>query len=229
MTSFVQWLHDQEKREGDPVGWFAVFWKNLDGKPRLSSPASIAKYLEDNQLFQDTNGLTEAYDATLSEYRKFRAGIVHSAASAEGIQLPLPEHQPGEEPPEQGLAGQAVARATEAAVQAAQGRGITISTPVTDGMSQLDHIEAKLDDVMSALAYALDYLDLLSHSAGVISMEMADRQDTERIVNVVSRVLDARRKGEDLAASEDLPWAEWHQQAVVYALAHGPDWDREEA
>jgi hypothetical protein len=150
MASFVSWLKDQEKRDNDPVGWFACFWRDLEGKPRLSSPASIAKHLEDRDLFQSTQYLTEAYDATLSEYRKVRAGIVQAAASEAGV--PLPEHQPGTEVQgelELGLAGQAVQNATNAAMEAA--RAHKARTEAQAPATQHDRIEAMLGVVLRKL------------------------------------------------------------------------------
>lgn len=158
MVSFVGWMHDQEKREGDPVGWFARYWRDLDGKPRLSSPASIAKYLEDNQLFQSVNGLTEGYDRTLAEFRAVRAGSpLHPVPDQpQGVQDQLPLESPQE--PAQGPAGLAVAQATEAGLAAAQAHAqphqeIITLTPATG--SQLDRIEAKLDRLIIGLGLAV--------------------------------------------------------------------------
>jgi hypothetical protein len=197
MVSFVAWMKDQEKREGDPVGWFACYWRDLE-HPRLSSPASIAKYLEDQRLFENVNGLTEAYDATLSEYRKVRAGIVQDAARADGIQIPLPEHQPGE-PVEPGagqpasLAGQAVARATAAAQEAVQRHQVTITGQA--GGTPVDQVEVMLGIIMRKL---------------------------ERIEAAMGLATDE----DDGALPAQLPWSDWYEQAAVFATAHGPGWDR---
>jgi hypothetical protein len=88
MTTFVQWLHAQEHRT-DPVGWFSKTWMGIEGKPRLSSPARIGTWLEENGYFSEDAGaqLRDAYDATLAEYRKIRA---MSAASEAGGVTPLP-------------------------------------------------------------------------------------------------------------------------------------------
>lgn len=202
MTSFVQWLKDQEKREHDPVGWFATYWRTLEDKPRLSSPASIAKHLEDRHLFESVNGLTEAYDATLSEYRKFRAGVVQGVAQEAGVQLQLPEHGPQEpaEPPGPGLAGQAVAHATQEGLAAAQAQ---IPLPELPRRAQTG-TGAMLEEIRQSQARCAMMLGMIMGHLG-----MAVPPD-----------------GAEL--NGDLPWAEWHQQAVVYALAHGPDWDQPE-
>jgi hypothetical protein len=217
MTTFVGWLRDQQKREGDPVGWFANYWDRLEGKPRLSSPASIAKHLEDRGLFQAQHGLTEAYDATLSEYRKIRAGVVKAAAAESGVEIPagmvqdqLPLEQPQEaaQPPGRSLAGQAVDRATDAAVQAAQAHGIITPpqvatggtilpnrTEITGGRSQLDRIERLL--------------------------AMLCRQQ-ERILMALGLAGDE----DGGAVPAQLPWSDWYEQAAVFATAHGPGWDQ---
>lgn len=136
MTTFAGWLADQRKRE-DAVGWFARYWRDLPSTPRLSSPASICSHLEDrttqpgqdkagNRLpfgFTDPDGgqhVRDAYDATLHEYRQVRAQIVQSTAEGAGVQPPLADAQQPAEPVSAGLAGQAVTRATDAAVRAAQ-------------------------------------------------------------------------------------------------------------
>lgn len=204
MVSFVSWMKDQEKSEGDPVGWFARFWRDLEGKPRLSSPASIAKYLEDKGLFQATNGLTEAYDATLGAYRAVRAGVVRDAAQADGVQLPLPEHQPGAAEPERGLAGQAVDRATEAAVAAAQLHAGGITSPpgmgsnvvITSGNAALGTSEALLAAIYRKLSRIEQFLGLETDEDGG-------------------------------AVPAQLPWSNWYEQAAVYATARGAGWDTE--
>jgi hypothetical protein len=164
MVSFVAWMHDQEKREGDPVGWFACYWRDLENKPRLSSPASIAKHLEDRGLFQSVNGLTEAYDRTLAEFRAVRAGSplqpVPDQLPGVQDQLPLPDAQE----PAQGPAGLAVTHAAEAGLAAAQAhaepqqaRVMTRGELAAGAMAEktaIQRIEAKLDAIMDTLELA---------------------------------------------------------------------------
>lgn len=168
MTTFAGWLADQRKRD-DAVGWFARYWRDLPETPRLSSPASIGSHLEDRTTkpgqnkagerlpygFTDPDGgnyVRDAYDATLHEYRGVRAEIVQSAAAAEGVpvqpELPLDGVQQPAEPQPASLAGQAVERATAAAKAAAQRH-------VPAGMTQLDRIEAKLDEIRLHLGLAI--------------------------------------------------------------------------
>lgn len=144
MATFTQWLKEQEGREGDPVGWFAQFWRDLEGKPRLSAVHSVTKHLEDRNLFQLTPGLTEAHDAALAEYRHQR----------EAVMRPVPQ--------ERGLAGQAVDRATEAGLAAAakhaqpeQVQGELFSAELVSDKPQLDRIEAKLDEIRAHLGLAV--------------------------------------------------------------------------
>lgn len=73
MTTFVQWLHEQEPRQ-DTVGQFATRWFALENRPRISAPASMAKYLETSGLFEQQPTLRDGYDATLKEYRSYRDG-----------------------------------------------------------------------------------------------------------------------------------------------------------
>lgn len=197
MVSFVSWMKEQEKREQDPVGWFARYWRDLE-HPRLSSPASIAKWLEDQGLFQSVNGLTEGYDTTLAEYRHVREGVVRDTAQGAGITLP--EHGPQEpaEPPGQGLAGQAVAHATQEGLAAAQAQ---IPLPDLPRRAQTG-TGAMLEEIRQSQARCAMMLGMIMGHLG----------------------LAVPPDGAELDG--DLPWADWHQQAVVYALAHGPDWDQ---
>jgi hypothetical protein len=79
MATFRTWLSAQEKRE-DQVGWFACYWRDLEGTPRLSSPSSIGDHLRQRGLFEQQAGLAEAYDAVTEAFR------AHRAAEAAGIQ-----------------------------------------------------------------------------------------------------------------------------------------------
>lgn len=192
MTTFTQWLEDQRKRE-DAVGWFARYWKDLDGRPRLSSPSSIAQHLEDREApggFRDPaitlsdgstctgNQLRQAYDMTLKEYRDVRAQIVQAAVpGAQGQQDPLPGMETPQEPA-QGLAGQAVARAAAAglaAAQAAQDRAIA------------GQVLAEAGNVPLMLQLILAKLERIEEALGL---------------------------------AEPLPWDQWYEQAAVYASAH---------
>ena len=212
MVSFVQWMKEQEKREGDPVGWFACYWRDLDGKPRLSSPSSIARYLEDQGLFQSVNGLTEGFDATLAEYRHVREGVVRSTAQGAGIQLP--EHGPQEPAEAQtpGLAGQAVAQATAAGLAAAERH------------AQRHGITATPDDLANRI---------------VVTTGQPEGSPLDQIhwmLNAVYRKLERIERAMGLATDEDggavpaqLPWSAWYEQAAVYVTARGDGWDQEEA
>ena len=174
MTTFAGWLADQRKRD-DAVGWFARYWRDLPETPRLSSPASIGSHLEDRTTkpgqnkagerlpfgFTDPDGgnyVRDAYDATLHEYRQVRAEIAQSAAAADGV----PGAEAGAEPQPASLAGQAVERATQAAQAAVQRHaamspGVTISSSriTSHEQSQLDRIEAKLDEIRLHLGLAI--------------------------------------------------------------------------
>lgn len=131
MASFVNWLNEQARRDNDPVGWFARYWRDLPEHPRLSSPASIARHLEDRGLFASTEGLTTAYDAALKEYRTVRSQVVQDVS---GVPLPPEVQDPG----------LAVQQATQAGIAAAQAHRVPAPT-------QLDRIEAKLDRIMGIL------------------------------------------------------------------------------
>jgi hypothetical protein len=163
MTTFAGWLSEQKDRQ-DAVGWFSRYWKQLDGKPRLSSPSSIGNHLEDRQApggFRDPaidlpDGTTvtgetvrEAYDATLREYRAVRDQIVQPASGGE----PAPD--------EPGPAGAAVQAATQAGVDAVQpppGERVMSRGELAAGAMRertaIERIEAKLDAIMITLGLA---------------------------------------------------------------------------
>ena len=202
MASFVSWLKEQEGREQDPVGWFAVFWRERE-HPRLSSPASIAKWLEDQRLFETTPGLTEAYDATLAEYRKVRAEVVRDTASQAGVQLPLPEHQPGAEEPERGLAGQAVDRATQAAQEAAQAHGIGAGAIIATSGNLMNTQRAQMG------------------TGAMLELILRKLEGIERVMGLAT-------DEDDTQLPADLPWSDWYDQAAVYATARGEGWDQQE-
>ena len=84
MATYMQWLNGQVKRD-DSVGWFSRYWRDLPDKPRLSSPDSIRKHLEQRELFASQEGLAAAYEATLSEYRQDH---IQEAAAHAGMVLP---------------------------------------------------------------------------------------------------------------------------------------------
>lgn len=163
MTTFVQWLNDQRKRQ-DLVGEFATFWHNLKQRPRLSSPVSILKHLDERQLLpqplraSSPDGapvptVQDAYDATLHEYRANRGELVR--AVVDEAQDPLP-----------GMPEQPVTAAGEAL---ARSRAIHPSTgiyspaedepephpgaPATPGVfhARLKRIEHKIDLIMMSL------------------------------------------------------------------------------
>ena len=214
MATFVTWLKDQEKREGDPVGWFARFWRDLEGKPRLSAVASVTKHLEDRHLFEQVHGLTEAHDATLVEYRAHRAGTVRAVAQDAGVQLPLPEHQPGAEEPPRGLAGQAVDRATAAAQEAAQARGFITADQMQQGV--------------------ISPAPSVTITGG--SPTAADLASLQMLLGAALRKLERIERAMGLATDEDdgalpaeLPWSAWYEQAAVFATARGEGWDQPEA
>jgi hypothetical protein len=193
MGTYVQWLKEQEHRENDPVGWFAQFWRDLPDKPRLSAPASISKHLEDRDLFRLTPGLTEAHDTALSEYRKQREQTVRAVATEAGVQVPQGE-------PEQGLAGQAVQRATEAAVQAAQahmpGYGQQVQGELFSAQEahpetgQLDRIEHMLKMIMQHLGLAITADRIASGSITYTSWQPEDWDAMYRVADL-SAVPDA--------------------------------------
>lgn len=209
MATFAQWLAEQKDRQ-DAVGWFSRYWKNLDGKPRLSSPSSIASHLEDRQApggFRDPaiqtpdgtvtgDQLRQAYDETLKEYRAVRAQIVQAAAAESGVPVPQGGAEPvsgagaASGPPEpaqavSGPAGEAVQRASAAGVSAAErARQAAAARHSVDG--DLARIEAKLDLVIKGL-------DLLCERAG-IDLNAYDPQCT-------------------------FDWAEWFEQADLAAQA----------
>jgi hypothetical protein len=237
MATFTQWLDEQRDRQ-DAVGWFARYWKNLEGKPRLSSPSSIAQHLEDREAggFRDPHiplpeadgswcagdQLREAYDATLKEYRAVRAQIVQSTAEAAGVPQVTETWAGGEAVspplpgmPEPGPAAQAVQRASAAGLAAAQAHGqpvITENAVTVAKTAQLDRIEAKLDAIMVTLGLA----------------EPPDADGSRRIPGTVLEPRDpAEWLRQAIPAITGQDWAGWYEQAAVFAAAHGPGWDEE--
>lgn len=151
MTTFVQWLHAQEKREDDPVGWFARYWRDLPQRPRLSSPASIARHLEDRGLFaENAPHLQQAYDATLKEYRHVRD---QTAAAVGGADLSEP--LPGMPEPPQLSPGQVVEQAARAGMAAAEAARARTAPPTGTG-DKLDLILRKLEGIERILGLASD-------------------------------------------------------------------------
>lgn len=65
VATFSQWLKVQMTRQDD-VGQFARMWEGMDGKPRLSSPTSIWRYLEG---FAEKDQFRPYYEAALTEYQ----------------------------------------------------------------------------------------------------------------------------------------------------------------
>lgn len=155
MTTFTQWLHDQEKREDDPVGWFARYWRDLDQRPRLSSPASIARHLEDRGLFEaEKPHLQQAYDATLREYRHVRDQTVQQVS---GVDLSAPQE------PLPGMPGVPAAPppvSPAAAVEQAARAGMAAAAAARAPQTQLDRIEASLEAIAGGLAAILEILGL---------------------------------------------------------------------
>lgn len=228
MVSFVGWMKDQEKREQDPVGWFAQFWRDRE-HPRLSSPASIAKWLEDQGLFQSTPGLTEAYDATLAEWRKLRAQVVHDTAAQAGVQLP--EHSPQfvqEQLPMPGPA-EAVARATAAGVAAGAahragspgGKILAASGNLSfqaggNTEALLIHIARSVELIQLALGIARDEDGGIVRFPPAVEVRHPDAGQ--------ARVLTTDGPPEPIDGAE---WAAWYEQAAVFATARGEGWDAE--
>lgn len=65
VATFAQWLKVQQGRQDD-VGQFARMWEAMEGKPRLSSPTSIWRYLEG---YAEKDQMRPFYDAALAEYQ----------------------------------------------------------------------------------------------------------------------------------------------------------------
>ena len=158
MTTFVQWLHAQEKREDDPVGWFARYWRDLPQRPRLSSPASIARHLEDRGLFvENAPHLQQAYDATLKEYRHVRDQTVQEAISAAQPLPGMPEPDAESLPSSPG-------QWVEHAAQAGMAAAAQAARPAT----QLDRIETLLAVVSRKLEGIERVLGLASDEDGAV-------------------------------------------------------------
>lgn len=163
MATFTQWLTGQTGRN-DPVGEFARYWKDLDRKPRLSSPASIATYLEDLEPggFRDSSvsfhhapTLRAAYDATLKEYRSERAQVAQAVVDSTGS----PAGPSGDSSAEQAAAGlmDAVEQTQQAAqIQAAVPASTAGVQPGQPGYwsAVIGRVEAKLDQIMTAMGLA---------------------------------------------------------------------------
>lgn len=95
MATFAAWLTAQRNRD-DQTGWVAKFWRDLPDTPRLSNPANIEKHLRERGLFEQTEGLPEAWGVMMTEYRQQRivnaakdAGVTPEQLSG-GVQEPLP-------------------------------------------------------------------------------------------------------------------------------------------
>lgn len=72
MATFQSWLNDQTVRpDSDPVGWLARLWKSHEtDRPRMSSPVSIGRFLEDQADGDEARGhVTEAVRAATVAYR----------------------------------------------------------------------------------------------------------------------------------------------------------------
>ena len=161
MTTFVQWLNKQADRQDDPVGWFARYWRDLPQRPRLSSPASIARHLEDRGLFvENAPHLQQAYDATLKEYRHVRDQVVQEVSGVDpnAAQPPLPGMP---EPQPQLGYGEQVEHATRAGVEAAE-------AAARPKMTQLDRIETLLAVVSRKLEGIERVLGLASDEDGAV-------------------------------------------------------------
>jgi hypothetical protein len=134
MTTFSAWLTAQRDRT-DEVGFASRFWRDLPDRPRMSSPASIEGHLRQRGCFDAEQGLAQAWDSTMSEYRQQR--IITSAADA-GVTL-VPNSP-----------GAVVAAAAEAGRQAA--------AAVTAHVS-LASLDAKLDAICAHLGIAVPVAD----------------------------------------------------------------------
>jgi hypothetical protein len=215
MATFVQWLKDQEKREGDPVGWFACYWRDLEDKPRLSSPASIAKHLEDRGLFQSVNGLTEAYDATLAEFRAARAG---------SPLRPVPGPVPGAQ--DQMPAGaaedaQAHQREYERVRDSQPPAGAATFQPPLPGAQEPAQGPAGLAVTHATAAGLAAAQARAQPQQEIITLTPASGSQLDRIEAKLDAIMDAL----GLAEPDELRWPDWYEQAAVYATAHGAGWD----
>jgi hypothetical protein len=140
MVTFSGWLKEQRDRS-DQVGWAAKYWRDLADTPKLSNPGNIERHMRDRGLFESQEGLAEAWEVTMTEYRQQR--IVASARDA-GItpeQLAQPDPLPGMPSP-----GEIVASATQAGVLA----GARVPSP---GVS-LAGLDAKLNAILAHLGIA---------------------------------------------------------------------------
>jgi hypothetical protein len=70
----MQWLLTRDN-SNDETGWFLRYWRDLPDHPRLSSPDSIRKHLEQRGLFTAQEGLSQAFDATIEAYRLSRVDM----------------------------------------------------------------------------------------------------------------------------------------------------------
>lgn len=87
MATFAQWLKVQLSRQDD-VGQFARLWETMEGRPRLSSPTGIWKYLEG---FAEKDQMRPFYEAALAEYQ---------SGPRLGGEATVTQLRPGQEPPE---------------------------------------------------------------------------------------------------------------------------------
>lgn len=99
MATFSSWLSGQISRE-DQVGWVARYWRDLDGKPRLSSPVSIEGHLRQRGLFESQDGLADAWTAVTGEYRQGRlvAAAADAGVTTEQLAASIERHPSGQEP-----------------------------------------------------------------------------------------------------------------------------------
>jgi hypothetical protein len=139
MPTFSTWLYDQVNRS-DQAGYVAKTWRDLPQKPRLSSPLSIEKHLRDRGLWEAQEGLAEAWEVMMSEYRQQR---LVAAAQEAGV---TPEQFASRQPPLPGMSpGELVSSAAAA--------GTAAAAAVTTHVS-LASLDAKLDAICAHLGIA---------------------------------------------------------------------------
>lgn len=131
MATFSSWLMDQRSRE-DQVGWVARYWKDLADKPRMSSPVSIEGHLRQRGLLDSQEGLAEAWEVVMTEYRQQRlvAAAADAGVTTEQLAASIERHPSGSQLVQDPLPGLADAE----------------PVPVT-----LELLDAKLDAVLGVL------------------------------------------------------------------------------
>ena len=136
MATFSSWLMDQRSRE-DQVGWVARYWKDLPDKPRMSSPVSIEGHLRQRGLMDSQEGLAEAWDLVMTEYRQQRlvTAATDAGVTPEQMAASIDRHP---------STGRYAAESAGGVVIAASG------VPVT-----LELVSAKLDAVLAHLGIAV--------------------------------------------------------------------------